>query len=310
MSQSDDTDRDLAADAALGADLKRVAFEPGMLLGVEATRAEQDYHRRRLNRHGYWLHGSGTVCGLAVSASGDDPGNNTDQVRVLLVVTPGIGIDGLGRQVTVHEPYCIDLGAWMETRHDDEDAWGGLIRDGFDPADDTLWLKVTMRAQDTASALQPVLAHDPNAGTDPVAASRIKDCVLLELVAERPTDVPTGFRPFASHGPLLADVDNRLTETERTRLGNAAGVAREQLALGARLLHLLPSDNRALEVGDETQPDTMIAAAQVLLARVAIQLTTDRELIVNPNRIRLDNLARPFVLNPAALAWLARTADG
>jgi len=43
------------------------------LLGVEATRDEQDYHRRRLVRHQYWLHGSGTVAGLAVVLEARDP---------------------------------------------------------------------------------------------------------------------------------------------------------------------------------------------------------------------------------------------
>ncbi|MEJ2436031.1 MAG: hypothetical protein P8Y53_23890, partial [Pseudolabrys sp.] len=66
----------LTEDAALDQPLRRVAYEPGMLLGVEATRDEQQYHRRRLTRHQYWLHGAGTLAGMAVhvdAASGTDP---------------------------------------------------------------------------------------------------------------------------------------------------------------------------------------------------------------------------------------------
>ena len=53
--------------------LKRVNYAPGMLLGIEATLAEQDYHRRRATRHGYWLHGAGTVAGLRVSLQSRTP---------------------------------------------------------------------------------------------------------------------------------------------------------------------------------------------------------------------------------------------
>jgi hypothetical protein len=305
MSQPEDTDRGLAADARFEEALARVAFEPGMLLGVEATRSEQDYHRRRLNRHAYWLHGSGTVCGLAVAVTAEDPGNDTDQVLTRLLVSPGIGIDGLGREVSVHEPYCIDLTAWLTTQFEDEDLWGALVRDGYEPADQGLWLKVTMRYQDVASGLQPVMANEPNAGTDPVEPSRVKDCVLFELQAERPGDAPPGYRPFAAHGPLPADVEDRLSVDELAAIAGAAGAERRQLELASRLLFLLPGDNTALALSDD-RTEAVAAAARVLLARVALRLTPAQELIVNPRRIRIDNLARPFVLGAGALAWLAR----
>ena len=131
MSEPDDNncDASLAGDGRFEEALKRVSYEPGMLLGLEATRAEQDYHRRRATRHGYWLHGAGTVAGLRVSIRAEDPGNDTDNVRVRLVVSPGVGVDGLGREIGVAEPYCVDLGAWLTAQHEDEDLWGALIRD-------------------------------------------------------------------------------------------------------------------------------------------------------------------------------------
>ena len=114
MSEPDDKrDTSLASDSRFGEALRRVNYAPGMLLGIEATRAEQDYHRRRTTRHGYWLHGAGTVAGLRVGLQSRDPGNDTENVRVRLVVSPGIGVDGLGRELSVAEPYCVDLGAWL-----------------------------------------------------------------------------------------------------------------------------------------------------------------------------------------------------
>ncbi len=69
MNQTEDAS--LLPDSQFQEPLARVSYQPGMLLGLEATRAEQDYHRRRLNRHQYWLHGSGTVCGLRVHAGAE-----------------------------------------------------------------------------------------------------------------------------------------------------------------------------------------------------------------------------------------------
>lgn len=308
MSEPEDKDQSLVADSEFQEPLARVSYQPGMLLGLEATRAEQDYHRRRQTRHAYWLHGSGTVCGLRVYAKGRDPGNEDAPALVRLFVTGGIAVDGLGREVSLAEPHCIDLTAWLTRQHEDESLWGALIRDGYDAAGNTLWLAVTLRYQDSASGLQPVLATEVNAGTDAVRPSRIRDCALLELVAQRPEDTP-GEHPFAAHGglPELAELvaAGRLGALERQRLDEATGRARAQLELGARLLHALSDDNHALEPLDRGT-EAAAVLARTLLARVAIRLAPDRSLIVNPRRIQVDNLARPFLFNAGLLARLAR----
>jgi hypothetical protein len=313
MSQSDNSelqDAGLTADADFKAPLKRVSYQPGMLLGLEATRAEQEYHRRRLNRHSYWLQGSGTVAGLRISAKGDDPGDDVTHARVRLHVSPGIGVDGLGREITVSEPYCIDLGAWLTTQYEDKenDRWGALIRDGYDETGNLLWLKVTMRYQENPSGLQPVLATDVNAGTDPVKPSRLQDSVLFELVAERPADALQGDRPFAAHNALPewdADLANKLNQGERDQIEAASGNTQQQLQLAARLLHVLADDNEAL-APREAFTTTAAELARTLLAHVAIRLTPARELIVNPRRVTVDNLVRPFIFNATTLAQLIR----
>lgn len=318
MSQSDNSelqDAGLTADADFKTPLKRVSYQPGMLLGLEATRAEQEYHRRHLNRHNYWLQGSGTVAGLRISAKGDDPGDETTHARVRLHVSPGIGIDGLGREIAVSEPYCIDLGAWLtsqyKTRDSEEtkeDLWGALIRDGYDDGDKLLWLKVTMRYQENPSGVQPVLATDANASTDAVKPSRLQDGVLFELVAERPADALLGDRPFAAHNALPewdSDFAASLPQNERDQIDAASGSQKAQLQLAARLLHALADDNEAL-APREAFTITTAELARTLLARVAVRLTPTRELIVNPRRVTVDNLARPFLFNATTLAQLIR----
>ena len=54
MSEMDDLPT-LEQDDQLAEPLRRVSYEAGMMLGLEATRDEQAYHRRRLTRHQYWL---------------------------------------------------------------------------------------------------------------------------------------------------------------------------------------------------------------------------------------------------------------
>ncbi|OPZ06299.1 MAG: hypothetical protein BWZ09_00496 [Alphaproteobacteria bacterium ADurb.BinA305] len=300
MSEPDDKrDTSLASDGRFEEMLKRVNYAPGMLLGIEATLAEQDYHRRRATRHGYWLHGAGTVAGLRVSLQSKDPGNDTENVRVRLVVSPGIGVDGLGRELSVAEPYCVDLGAWLTTQHEEPERWNALIRDGYAADDNLLWLKVTMRYQDCASGLQPVLATELNAGTDPVQPSRVADCVLFELVAERPDDAPAEEHLFAAHARIRPydEIEDKLGERERAQVEAATGGA-----------HSLGDDNRALVARQAFLTDPA-ALARTLLARIAIRLAPpapDPDLIVNPRRIEIDNLVRPFLFNAVALARLIR----
>src|SRR4051794_29555462 len=99
MSDSTTTvDQDeLATDARFDDTLKRVAFQPGILLGSEALSAEQAYHLRRLTRHQRWLAGPGTVFGLRVDVMQPPPADDATDVR--LTVAPGYAIDGRGREV-------------------------------------------------------------------------------------------------------------------------------------------------------------------------------------------------------------------
>lgn len=310
MSQSDDnavTDSSLPDDGTFSDALRRVSFEPGMLLGIEATRAEQAYHRRRHTRHAYWLHGSGTVAGLRVVMDATPPKTPGNPWRVRLLITPGIGVDGLGREVSVYEPYAIDLGDWLTAQHADSAAWGALERDGLDTAGTTLRLRVTMRYQDVPAGLQPVMGTAVNAGTDPVGPSRIQDAVLYEITPWQPPPATPGERPFTAHDDLSAydDVAPRLADHERAAVAAADPAERRQLQLGARLLFALSDDNTALATR-ESLAVTAAELARTLLATVTISLGAGGQLVIDPTRIVVDNLARPFLFNASTLARLLR----
>ncbi len=286
----------LDQDARLNDPLRRVAYEAGMMLGLEAVRDEQQYHRRRLSRQQYWLHGHGTLAGMVVGISPVSHPNPDDTITVRVIVSPGLGIDGLGREILMHEPYCVHLGDWLAAQTTTR------LHEGFDAGAGLLWLAVKIRHKDCAIARQPVLARKLNLGTDAVQPSRIADSVQLELIPELPPTAVDDQRydPWACHGPVADDPP--LTEAEQATLAAADGVRAAQLRLHARLLHALDGGG----VAPRELAADLEEGARVLLARISLAVSDPADIVVNPQRISINNLVRPFVVSASQLAWLAR----
>lgn len=312
-----DDDASLRADAALFAPLARVAYRHGMMLGVEAVRDEQSYNRRRLNRHQYWLHGTGTVVGLAVTldftapaaGAADDPDADRD---MRLLVSPGIALDGLGREIALHEGYCLDLRAWIEANRDpDTRDWTGSST--HIPQQGGLWLEVSIRAADCDRGLQPVLAHEVNAGIDPVATARIEQGMQLSIRPITPADadpaalaVPDPIAeplPGAMHPGSPPDLDALLTDSERDYLDALADVPEALVRFHAARLYRL----RAATLEPDLLDEQIDGLARVLLARIRLTTLGDAGLVSHPSRVAINNLVRPFVTNPDALRWLLAT---
>jgi hypothetical protein len=235
------------------------------------------------------------------SAPGADP------VKVRVIVGAGIGIDGFGREVLVHEPYCIDLGDWLKAQTETR------LREGYDesPNPNVLWLKVTVRHQDCPVAAQPVLARKLNLSTDAVQPSRTADSVLLELTPQLPTAADTRYQPWGAHPPVSDDVPG-LTPAEQAVINDAPNaVTQQQLRLHARLLHAL--DNVSLSA--QTAADALSRGAQLLLARISIQVpdlavildADENDEVVNPNNITVNNLVRPFLTTASQVAYQLRS---
>lgn len=307
----------LQQDADFHTPLERVNFEAGMLLGIDATRAEQAYHRLRINRHNYWFHGAGTLVGFAVKLDPPEgtepeelpdelpepgelpePSEEADNISVRLIVTPGIGIDGLGREVMSFEPYCVNLRDWLTAQLEQPDG-NQLLSDGFIEGDTVLSLLITMRYHACATGLQPVLARKINAGTDPVQPSRARDSVLLEII---PGPTPTATEnPWRGLNLETVDPETDLTPTE-TAFKEAAGEAEEKFYDDkSRLIYAVPASNRALEIDGDIED-----LSRTLLAQVRVPLTADLQPDIDPARITVNNLVRPFVSTANQLAWLSR----
>lgn len=288
----------LDSDNDFSSPLRRVSFQAGMLLGVEATQSEQDYHRRRLVRHQYWFHGYGTLLGMAVTVEGDETQEEGRDTSITLHVSPGIGIDGLGRELMIHESYCINLSDWLASQLD-TDLAAGVDRDD----DNDLRLIISVRYQDCASGLQPSMATRLNDSTDPVSPSRIKDGILLEIEASRNVD---NSQPWLAHNlPLNDTQDKKFSKRESDELALLPENEKILRTQQARLVYALTKDADAQKQPDLSSTRLVEAAARIPLAELRIgdvdDLTKPNEKLHLKN-ISVNNLIRPFIHSNAQIA--------
>jgi hypothetical protein len=286
--------------------LERVNYEAGMLLGLEATRTEQAYHRQRVNRLQYWLQGAGTLIGLVVkqislSDDAEAAASATDDKdkNVRLVVSPGIAIDGLGRELMCYEPYCVNLRDWLESQKKSNESF---LHTALNTAQDAIQLMVTIRYHAASAGLQPVMTRKVNAGIDPVQPSRAKDGLILDIIPGAYTKIDL---PFVRAGLKMQEINQAttLTDTEKNYLAGFSAKEKLLKDTQAQLLYGLTNEISALELkGSYTE------LAQVVLATIEIpirkNLLPSISPIIRPNSIRINNLIRPFLTTNDQLAWL------
>ncbi|MEM9428705.1 MAG: hypothetical protein AAGA32_04315 [Pseudomonadota bacterium] len=284
-------------DADLKSPLERAFFAPGMMLDVATIRAEQDYHRRRLNRHRYWYAGTGTIVGLAVSLRVEPAPNPTDNAPVQIVVGPGVGIDGLGREILLSTPHCLDLLAWIGADGRDAEA----LADGLDTDANVLRLTVSARHEDCPTGLRPVLARKVNASTSPVDTQIVRDDTALSLAPGAAPERSEAFWPWPTPQAPSTDPLDEATTVETDAVAALAGAARTRAELAARLIYGLEDHGQVLETEHETEE-----LAAIPLAEIAIDLRPDQSPFVHPDHVTVNNLVRPMVATPSQLDWLAR----
>lgn len=86
-----------------GDPITRPRYFEGQLLSADDFQAEQDYHTGMRRRHSRDLHGRGVVEGLEIELE------DGQRIRV----SPGMAIDGYGREIVVPEQTEVDLEEWM-----------------------------------------------------------------------------------------------------------------------------------------------------------------------------------------------------
>ncbi len=81
--------------------LTRNRYFAGHLLSAEDLENEQSYFIEKHRQHNRFLHGMGVVCGLEVKTAPERSGS--------VAVSPGLAIDGTGREVLVPKSQIISL---------------------------------------------------------------------------------------------------------------------------------------------------------------------------------------------------------
>lgn len=157
----------------------------GMLLGVEDFRTVDAYHRGKQWLHSAWLHRQGTIWGLAVSL--DKPGS---EVRV----SPGLAVDGLGRELYLQAPACLSLSAWYE-EHKDTPELAEFVSHDEASGDVIFDAHVVIRFKACLARQVPALSEPCDGANSTTAYSRIEETVELCL---RPGPAPEWRSPAGS----------------------------------------------------------------------------------------------------------------
>ena len=150
----------------------RVHF--GMLLGVDDFETIDAYHRGKSWLHAAWLHRAGVVWGLGVSL---------DQARGEIRVEPGLALDGLGREVRLLDPACLNVGLWFAEHAEDPELAESLEVDGDTRHFDA---HVTIRFRGCLERAVPALIEPCDGSTQTTAYSRIRETAQLDLVPGPP----------------------------------------------------------------------------------------------------------------------------
>lgn len=304
-----DTDfaKKLEADLDIHKPLEQVNYEPGMLLGVEATKAEQAYHRQRVNRLQYWFQGAGTLMGLLVKMKPPHLADDENDQSIQLIVSPGVAIDGLGRELLSYEPYCVNLRDWLKLQDKK------FFSDGLLEVEDEKFIQlcITVRYQISAAGLQPVMMRKVNAGVDAVQPSRARDSILLEIVPGAPDQIPDDFyRAGLKMKPVEDDTKalELLTKDEKKYFGKQTAKKRQLTRLQTQLLYGLTNEVGALELKGayDELARVLLASIQIPVKVIEVDGEIEYQLTLNPDEIQLNNLIRPFITTPDQLAWLVQ----
>jgi hypothetical protein len=263
----------------------RVYYANGALLDQEDFTAEQIYHRGRMSRALAYLHGHGTVAGLEASIQRQDEED-------MLMVSAGLALDRLGRQIEVPRAACLRIGRWFQFQLDDpqgRDQLSNSFRSGSGGTPDGVVVDAFIKFEVCERGKQPAFATGNFDALDAVAPSRLRDSYRLELIIRQEQTLPIP-------EPDLPDM---------------AGLTPEQIQatiIDYKLQEAWRESTARQGPGDTLLPVAEHVTAQdgteVLLARLLIPATSP-PLVRDTNvPIVVDNTLRRFVFSTAELAWL------
>jgi hypothetical protein len=255
----------------------RVFYSTGRMLGVEDFQAEQDYHRGRLARVLFSLHGPGTVIGLNVSTATDASG------QLEIQVTPGIAIDRVGRILDAPVTVCIRPDVWLAQQTDSD-----LIL-AFKSASFILVDVFIAFAACTRGLTPDFASQDDYDATDAFSANRLLDSFAMQMVLR------TDANPLLPQDPWLA-----------AGAPPAAGTAPTAAEISSLKQTILSGSLQPASTSQEYPPLADITS--IFLARIqfaASQPSPGARPVPDFTHISIDNESRLFVLPTVLLArWI------
>jgi hypothetical protein len=186
----------------------RVAY--GMLLGEDDFRVLMGSPRGKQMLHTSWLHGSGVIWGYDVQVSG----------KRELRVSPGLAVDGIGRELLLDPSECLDVRDLIEPTESEEDC-----------STRTIEACVVARFDSCLGSPVPTLADPCDVTRKHDDYSRVVERAAVEL---RPGCCSRSRRPYHRVRVLLG----------LARVGNDDPVGEEALALRHRVA-AVPGPERA-----------------------------------------------------------------
>lgn len=285
----------------------RPHYATGVLLDAGDFLDEQTYHRSRLARALAYLHGAGTLCGLALTPPqplGDD---------FELAVQPGLALDRYGRLIEVPRPWCIRINRWYAALADAANALGrAALRDAL--RGDRVIVDVFVEFMPCERGKTPSFAEGAIDATDATVPNRLRDGFRFHLAPRDidPTDSAT--LPGARFAAFTATTpEGRLAELKLQLLGAFDGtlarpgersfppVGQPQLAYAREQPLTLPP----AAAGDSA---SLLSPAALFLARLRIPATAPggdappEPEFTSMTVADIDNLSRAFVFPTDALA--------
>ena len=144
----------------------------GMLLGVEDFRTVDAYHRGKMWFHSGWLHRQGVIWGLAVSI---------DQEHSEIRVQPGAALDGLGRELFLAQPACLNIDAWY-TEHKDDPELKEIVQVDEESGEVRFDAHVVIQFKACLNRQVPALTEPCDGSNSTTAYSRVLETVELCLI--------------------------------------------------------------------------------------------------------------------------------
>lgn len=162
----------------------RVHYATGILLGAEDFQAEQDYHRGRLARALAYAMGHGTLAGLEVTHEAAQVADSTHPARSeRLLVTPGLAIDRLGRQIEVTRSRCLRMDEWYSAQSPQllRQAWHA-VGNLWSASPSGVAADLFIRFVVCERGKTPAFANNAFDSFDSVTAARLRDGFEIELI--------------------------------------------------------------------------------------------------------------------------------